>query len=663
MKKLRPHQIFASEALWECVSRGQTRALVVMATGLGKTVVASAFVRRWLQERGGRVLFLAQMQDILVQARDEFSTALGREVTGINTSANREHLAASVLFTTFQSIANQLQSYSPREFGLIVVDEAHHGPAPTYRRVIEHFAPDFLFGMTATPERSDKANIRQVFGKEVCSYPLSKALSEGLVADVDYYTLTDNLSIGVLREFVRQAGEQGPRSISRKQIDKAFFLPERLERITEIIRHEQRGDKQTIIFCRTIRHAEEVHKYFRDARPYHSRLPRSELRDTLADFRAKRLSTILVVDKFNEGIDIPDAELVAFLRTTDSQTIWLQQLGRGLRRTAYKQRVTVLDFVANCDRVVAIWELGVEVTMHESELKRDEPLVLEGTGWHMAFSEELRDLVKLLQQLQAQPYETWEEASVAVRSLGARTTRSYHCLSAQDPRLVSNPDYRYRAVWEENGGWPGFLGTDVSRHRPRESFYATYEEASVAARRLGIASSTEYAKRYNEDPHLPSSPRKFYADAWKNCDGWIGFLETDPARTTDRIHPTYAEASEAARNLGIRSIKEYALRYREDKLLPSQPYQAYEEDWKKLGSWGGFLKVPIKPRRRRPDVYQTYDEASVVARKLGIKTAAEYAAHYEADSKLPSNPNSVYASEWKKDGGWPGFLGTPVNST
>jgi superfamily II DNA/RNA helicase len=279
----------------------------------------------------------------------------------------------------------------------------------------------------------------------------------------------------------------------------------------------QEGTKKTIIFCNSRDHVGEVQNFFPDAKPYHWGVSRKERQATYNAFRRGKLREILVVNMFNECMDIPEAELLIFWRATDSKRIWLQQLGRGLRDSA--KTVIVLDYVANCDRIMAVKELGLEVTKYGT----GKPEYLErlklNIGLSIEFTEELVEIVTLLERLEAEFYPTWEEASAAAQKFTPRPTTmdEYRKVYKKDPRLPSNPDNIYPEVWKQQGGWPGFLGT---------LWYPTWEEASAAAQKLTPRPTTvgEYLKVYMQDPKLPSDPKRTYTSVWKQNGGLPGFL-------------------------------------------------------------------------------------------------------------------------------------------
>lgn len=650
MKTLFPYQREALQSVLERIGT-QQRILVVMATGLGKTVVAGALARWWRRNRGSQILFLVHLWEAVDQAVAEFREALGPQANlQVLNGGSKLDPTADVVFCTFQTMQRRYRKIRRNAFGLVVVDEGHRSKANTYEPIVEHFEPDLRFAMTATPDRMDGRDIRELFGEPVYSYPLARALAEHRLADVEYRVLMDNVSLAALRRIMVRIG-RGDRQVSRDMIDRQVFLAERLDAIVKIVKAEQKTRRQTIIFCNSRRHARAVERHFSKAKTFYTGLPGRILEERFRAFRAGELQTLIVVNKFNEAIDIPDADLIVFLRTTESQTIWLQQLGRGLRKKLGKKNVLVLDFVANCDRIREVGQLVDDTRRHMSIA--DDNVEVHRAGIDFNFDAEARDILTVLKRIDRDFYPTWDEAAGAARKLGIRVREEYKLRYRDDPRLSSVPQGTYRTSWMTKGGWRGFLGQDP--RRTVEVCYRTWRSAAKSARALGITSAPEYAVKYREDPRLPSVPNVMYVSEWKKRGGWGGFLgHADIRRSRKDCHKTWRSAARAARALGIASAADYGNKYREDARLPRNPDKTYASAWKKRGGWPGFLGRT--PRRSRQDFY-AWRAASKAARALGITSGKRYLKEYKADPRLPANPNTVYAAVWRERGGWAGFLG------
>lgn len=604
---------------------GFKKALVVMATGLGKTVTVAFHAKKWLQKgTGKRFLYLCHQNDILYQAKSTFEAVLGHQHSyGYFHGREKSVHAKDFLFASLQTMELHRHLFDPKEFGYILVDESHHSQAPTFRSVIEYFKPEFLLGVTATPDRLDKENIREIFGEEVYSLPLEEALAKGYLSPVDYRLMTDEIQLsGEIWT------EKGKVSISR--LNREIFIPRRDEEIARIIKENLSEVKnpRTIIFCSSVKHCEHMAQFVENSFPIHSRIPEREREVRLEMFRHGLITTVLTVDCFNEGIDIPEANVVVFLRSTDSDTIFFQQLGRGLRRDEGKDKVVVLDFVANCERIKTVVELKQSVEQELDGLRKQrgekgevlyEPMMLNVGS--VEFQEKIVPILEVLARASAEFYPTWQEASEAAAMLGIRSAREYGQRYRQDLRLPSFP-YKY---YMDFPGWPEFL---------KKEFYPTWEEAGKAAKALGIKTSLEYAKKYKEDRNLPSMPRYQYSDfpGWRR---FFGCKEKD-------FYLNCQSASEAAISLGIRSSTEYTKNYKKDPKLPAAPDLFYKD----FPGWPAFIGNEIEIR----NFYPTWEEAGRAAASLGITSFRQYRVLYRSDMRLPSDPRAFFCDfpGWKK---------------
>ncbi|MDO8594691.1 MAG: zinc-ribbon domain-containing protein [bacterium] len=344
------------EKLGETRENGAKKALAVMASGLGKTVTSALDAAAWLQTHTGKVLYLCHQNDILSQARDTFRDVLGDGLKyGFFTGVERSAYESDVLFASLQTMRDHCQRFKPDEFAYVIIDESHHTPAPSYLKVIQYFTPQFLLGMTATPDRRDGLNIRALYGDEVYYLPLEEALARSLLTAVDYRLLSDEVSVERLDE---------TDVVSTKQINERIFnLRQDEEVAATIARHSaELDDPRTIIFASNISRAEQLAKSIPGCAPIHSQVKIKERMVRVELFRLGLIKTVITVDCFNEGIDIPQANVVVFYRSTASPVIFFQQLGRGLRRCEGKKKVIVLDFVGNCERITTLKDLSDAIT-------------------------------------------------------------------------------------------------------------------------------------------------------------------------------------------------------------------------------------------------------------------------------------------------------------
>jgi superfamily II DNA or RNA helicase len=324
------------------------RNLVVAATGTGKTVVA-AFDYKRSANNHKRLLFVAHREEILKQSRGIFRTILRNQNFGELLVGNHEPDHLEQLFVSIQSFnARHLWDSIPPDFyDFIIVDEFHHAAAASYQRLLNHFCPKFLLGLTATPERSDGLDIVKYFDNHITAeIRLPDAINRKLLCPFQYFGITDDTSID-LRNLTWSRG-----GYDQKELDKVFTgndaraqLVIRKVRETLLDVHHARG----LCFCVSQNHATFMAQRFN-----HANIPADVLtaessshkRNTVQRRLVERkINFICVVDLYNEGIDIPEIDTALFLRPTESLIVFLQQLGRGLRLYDDKECLTVLDFV------------------------------------------------------------------------------------------------------------------------------------------------------------------------------------------------------------------------------------------------------------------------------------------------------------------------------
>jgi superfamily II DNA or RNA helicase/HKD family nuclease len=333
-------QVDALLALAKTREEGYMRGLVVLATGLGKTWL-SAFDA--VQAGARRVLFVAHREEILNQAAETFLRVRPNMRVGFYRGQQRDS-QVDVLCASVQTLgrATHLERFSPQHFDYIVIDEFHHAAAPTYHRLLNHFAPAFMLGLTATPDRTDQSNILSLCDDNlVFTRNLFAGIQSGLLAPFHYYGVFDE---GVdYQEIPWRNGHFDPTQLANK----LATLGRARHALSNFRRYAQ---SKTLAFCVSVRHAEFMAEYFRKqniqaAAVYASSpLSRGEALEQLAD---GRLQVIFSVDLFNEGVDLPGIDTVMLLRPTESKILFLQQLGRGLRKAHGKEKLVVLDFIGN----------------------------------------------------------------------------------------------------------------------------------------------------------------------------------------------------------------------------------------------------------------------------------------------------------------------------
>ncbi len=318
---------------------GVKKALIISATGSGKTYLAAFDARNFDAKR---VLFVVHRETILKDARKTFMNVFGAEKTCGLYTGNEQDLNNDFIFASSLMLSKHLDEFDPKEFDYICYDEVHHIVASSGKKIFEYFQPEFLLGLTATPERMDNQDVFELFEQNVpFELRLRDAINNDLVVPFHYY--------GIRNELLDYGIED------KNKISKNISEPDNVDFICkEIDKHKLPNEKlKAIAFCTNIAHCSLMTNEF-VMRGYNA-IALTGDNDTGERIKAfkdlqdetKELEIICAVDILNEGIDIPAINMVLFLRPTESSTVFLQQLGRGLRKFENKQYLTVLDFIGN----------------------------------------------------------------------------------------------------------------------------------------------------------------------------------------------------------------------------------------------------------------------------------------------------------------------------
>lgn len=359
---LRPHpfQERILEALErERLSHDRWRNLLIAATGTGKTVVAAFDFKRFYEHRKkqAKLLYIAHRQEILQQAQATFRNVLrdqnfGELLVGQLQAGRLEHLFCSIGMLATRRLWEQVGSGF---YDYIIIDEAHHGTASSYRPIFDHFAPQILLGLTATPERMDGDNVAADFGNRFAAeIRLPEALEEKLLCPFHYFGVADPIAIS--DDLFWRNGKYDASALENVYVLDHKRAKERVDAIiTALTRYEP--DLSTIKgigFCVTIRHAVFMAEQFTclgiPSAAFVSGVEDDRCRELLNDLKSGKLTFLFTVDKLSEGVDVPEVNTVFFLRPTESLTVFLQQLGRGLRHAPGKDCLTVLDLVGQAHR-------------------------------------------------------------------------------------------------------------------------------------------------------------------------------------------------------------------------------------------------------------------------------------------------------------------------
>ncbi|MFD1210654.1 DUF3427 domain-containing protein [Arthrobacter sp. GCM10027362] len=329
--------------------QGHHRNLIVAATGTGKTVVAALDYKRLCDEAGRqlKLLFIAHRKEILEQSLRTYravmqSGSFGELYVGEHKPIRWNHVFASV-----QSLASRdIEQIEPNHFDVVVIDEFHHADAPTYRKLIDHLRPQELLGLTATPERGDGVNVADEFfgGRTASELRLWDALDADLLVPFHYFGLADDVDLSQV-EWKR--GNYDVEALSTLYTGNDARAAKVIKELREKVLSTQ--EMRAIGFCVSVQHAHYMAKVCNQAGitsvAVSGATDSDERAAALAKLRRKEINCIFAVDLFNEGLDVPEIDTILLLRPTQSSTIFLQQLGRGLRRAEDKAVLTVLDFI------------------------------------------------------------------------------------------------------------------------------------------------------------------------------------------------------------------------------------------------------------------------------------------------------------------------------
>jgi len=332
-------------------SAGKCKHLVIAATGTGKTMIAAFDYKHFCGSEGRRprLLFVAHREEILKQARSAFRQVLRDGSFGDLVAGGAQSTQTDYLFCTVQSWnSRHFDQFSAEHFDYVVLDEAHHASASSYQKLIDHISPQSLLGLTATPERTDGKDIRNDFGGAFThEIRLPEAIERALLSPFHYYGVPDLDGM----DFSSIAWKKGGYDITQLR-QKLEGNSARANWVLGQVDHYVADIKQirALGFCVSVAHANFMADYCNEnniaAIALSAETPRIERQQAQARLERREVQFIFTVDLYNEGVDIPSVDTVVFLRPTESLTIFLQQLGRGLRLHDEKPQLTVLDFIA-----------------------------------------------------------------------------------------------------------------------------------------------------------------------------------------------------------------------------------------------------------------------------------------------------------------------------
>lgn len=342
-KKTNFMQEKALEKLENLRKKDENKALIIAATGTGKTYLSAFDVKRF---KAKTILFLVHRENILIKAKQSFEEILPQINSFGLYTGNKKEQNKNYLFSTIQTMSSNFLEFSQDFFDYIIIDEAHHATSPSYKKILDYFKPKFLLGLTATSNRMDGNSIYEVFDENIAlDIRLNEALENNLIVPFHYYGISDIQSIDY-------------ENVDLTKIDllaKLLSVNKRVDFIIDKMNfYSNSGNKRKVLgFCVSKEHcnfmSEEFNKKGINSITLTSEDSISKREEYIQKLENENdnLEVIFTVDIFNEGIDIPSINMVLFLRPTNSPIVFVQQLGRGLRKYKNKEFLTVLDFIGN----------------------------------------------------------------------------------------------------------------------------------------------------------------------------------------------------------------------------------------------------------------------------------------------------------------------------
>ena len=345
--ELREYQQEALDSLESMRANKETIALLYHATGTGKTVTAVMDAKRC----GGRVLFVAHTMELVNQAYNTFKNLWDTVSVGKFADSVKD-TDSHIICGSIQSVALNLELFQDNDFDYIIIDEAHHASADTYQKVLAYFKPKFTLGLTATPERADDTNILEIFKNTAHKLDIQTAVEIGALVPVRCIRIHTNIDMTKVRFNSVQ--------YNIRDLDDKIFVPERNKLIVDTWLSYVKN-KRTVVFCASVKHAEQIAKLFQDAGidalAVSGSMKTSERNEQLAKFASGDIKVLCACDLLNEGWDCPQTEVLFMARPTMSKVLYTQQLGRGMRNCEGKDHLMVFDFVDNASQYNAPYSM------------------------------------------------------------------------------------------------------------------------------------------------------------------------------------------------------------------------------------------------------------------------------------------------------------------
>ncbi|MFI6832412.1 DUF3427 domain-containing protein [Kribbella sp. NPDC050241] len=530
------------------------RNLVVAATGTGKTVIAALDYRRLREaalkrgEPAPSLLFVAHRREILQQSLRTYREVLADATFGEEYYSGARPERWRHVFASVQALTSYDVTTMPAEtFDVVVVDEFHHAAAPTYRRLLDHLQPRELLGLTATPERTDGFNLLSFFGgRTAVELRLWDALSADLLCPFHYFGISDNTDLADLQW---KRGRYDERQLENLYTGNdrraAIVLNQVRDKLTDLRTMRALG------FCVSVAHAEYMADVFSKAgipaRAVSGQTLTADRDQALRDLKDLRVNALFAADLFNEGLDLPEVNTVLFLRPTESPTVFLQQLGRGLRQSEAKPVLTALDFVGH-QRKEFRFDLRFRALTGETR-KGLERQVEQGfpflpTGCQIVLDKVAQEVV--LSNLRSQIAGRWQDMVKELRAHGEQTLPTFLQESGTELSDVLRPGRSWTNL-RRDAGLHTRSGSSLEKallRRVRALAHVDDPDRARVYRRL----LQDDGPTYDElDPAHSAFARMLFFSLWPDGGGFASYAEgIDALRQENALRDELLEITDFA---------------------------------------------------------------------------------------------------------------------
>ncbi|WP_300400076.1 DEAD/DEAH box helicase [Nocardioides sp.] len=609
---------------------GRHRNLVVAATGTGKTVVAALDYRRLCGDVAAAdrpsLLFVAHRWEILEQSLRTYREVLGDQDFGElyvgGTRPERwQHVFASVQSLTSYGV----DKLPPNHFEIVVVDEFHHAQASTYRRILEHLAPRELLGLTATPERGDGIDVRTLFdGRTATELRLWDALGADLLCPFHYFAVADGTDLRTISWSRGRYDEHELSAVYTGNNARATAVLKQLrDKVLDL------GQMRALGFCVSVAHARFMAETFVKAGipalAVSAETSRPDRERALQDLKDRRVNVLFAADLFNEGLDLPDVDTVLFLRPTESATIFLQQLGRGLRRTRHKAVLTVLDFVGH-HRKEFRFDMKLRALTGqtrrglERDVERGFPFL--PAGCQIVMDKQSQTIV--LENIRGQIANRWPQLVAELRSYGEHDLRSFMHESGIELADILRGDRSWTRLRREAGLPTADGSSEEARLLKRIRAFAHVDDA---VRAEGYARLLDGSAAYDELSATEQRvARMLFFSLWPDAGG----------------HASYES--------GLESLRGEAASTAELTAVVDIAFEGSRHEVAPLA--GGLEDVPLRvhARYQREEILAALDYASLDRRPTSVMQGVAYAEALNVDilfvtltkSEADYSPTTMY---------------------